>query len=1292
MAVKTLSTNKYSQQRLNSTNIVPVSAYVVTITPAPSSIDYLVVAGGGGGGQYNAGGGGAGGLLTNTGTTIDSTTTYVVTIGGGGVGGAGGSGGSGVAGSNGINSSLTGTSITPIIAVGGGGGGAYSAAPATSGGSGGGGGTWAGLAAGGSGTAGPPRQGYDGGGLTGASNSPPYAGSGGGGAGAPGVSGNPGAGGAGTYTSFISTTLATSAAVGQVSSSTVYFAGGGGGGGNSAFAVGGIGGGGSGSLTTGAPGTAFTGGGGGAGGGTNSGPGGQGGSGVVIIRHLTSYATAVTTGNPTVGAVSGNTVYIFTASGTIKFLASSSSNIPPAPTWPISIVSGTAVNTQLTSTGTSVLTYTLLAGNSLPAGVTLSTSGLLSGTASVGTYTFSVSATDAVAQSVTQLITLNVSVNPITGMSISSLYVTDNSYTALTPTRTAVSTSGGYVSIIGTGFAPTNKVYIQGIPATTSTYVSATQINAQLPAYNTSTQNAQQIYVVNTLTNSAGILITGFLYSIMPYWTISSSQTLNGTAITTSLAALSDSVLTYSLYSGTLPGGLTLNTSTGVISGTVSADTSTSIVILATDAETQTNTQTFTISIIVSDPYFKYTTLLLAGNGTNLAQNNTFLDSSTNNFAITRAGNTTQSTFTPFGANWSLYTNGSSSYAYLPYSATRAIGTGDFSIECWVYIARQPANYTRVWSHQSNYGLAGSIGVELAFGTVDTLIQTLVDGNSQSYASATYDTTGSSGSGHVRQWIHVVSSRQNGYLRLFVNGILREAQANSTNINGTSNTSFGTNSQLGGDLTELYMSNFRMCIGSVPTLYSTTSITAGTTIFTPPTAPVTTTSQGATGVQLLLFQDNRIIDRSSNAFAVTTVNNPRIQRFSPFSPGAVYSASTIGGSAYFDGSGDYLLNTGTTAGQLGSGNFTFECWYYPTNATFGTGGANTAAGIFFDSRATAPDANGLSFYTMTNGTVSIYTNGGVIFTSSNALKAFAWNHIAFVRSGSTITIYINGVSGGTVTSSVNFSSGRLQISGPVDYAAGYIELVGYVCDHRVVKGTAVYTGTFTPPTEPLTAITNTSLLLNYTNAGIIDNTMQNNLETVGDAKISTAVSKFGGSSMYFDGTGDYCFLPNTHSFLFSKGDFTIEAWVYISDTSTRKYILGPGTDPASHYKGFGLEIWNQQLSMWASSNGTSWDILECDTASNRGATLLAINTWYHIAVSRSGSTFRSFVNGVVEKTFTSSATIFTDATIPYNIGRSGYSTGGYFYYNGYIDDLRITRGYARYTTTFTPPAAPLPAQ
>jgi hypothetical protein len=87
---------------------------------------------------------------------------------------------------------------------------------------------------------------------------------------------------------------------------------------------------------------------------------------------------------------------------------------------------------------------------------------------------------------------------------------------------------------------------------------------------------------------------------------------------------------------------------------------------------------------IAGDPYFNYVPLLLNGDGTNGAQNNTFLDSSSNNFTITRNGNTTQGSFSPYGSNWSNYFNGSD---YLTASANSAFAfnTGDFTMECWYY-------------------------------------------------------------------------------------------------------------------------------------------------------------------------------------------------------------------------------------------------------------------------------------------------------------------------------------------------------------------------------------------------------------------------------------------------------------------------------------------------------------------------------------------------------------------------------------------------------------------------------
>jgi hypothetical protein len=89
-----------------------------------------------------------------------------------------------------------------------------------------------------------------------------------------------------------------------------------------------------------------------------------------------------------------------------------------------------------------------------------------------------------------------------------------------------------------------------------------------------------------------------------------------------------------------------------------------------------------------TDPNFNQTTLLLHGDGTNGAQNNTFLDSSTNTFTITRNGNTTQGTFSPFSVaegEWSNYFDGSGDYLTIASQSALALGTGDFQISYWVY-------------------------------------------------------------------------------------------------------------------------------------------------------------------------------------------------------------------------------------------------------------------------------------------------------------------------------------------------------------------------------------------------------------------------------------------------------------------------------------------------------------------------------------------------------------------------------------------------------------------------------
>jgi len=89
-----------------------------------------------------------------------------------------------------------------------------------------------------------------------------------------------------------------------------------------------------------------------------------------------------------------------------------------------------------------------------------------------------------------------------------------------------------------------------------------------------------------------------------------------------------------------------------------------------------------------------------------------------------------------------------------------------------------------------------------------------------------------------------------------------------------------------------------------------------------------------------------------------------------------------------------------------------------------------------------------------------------------------------------------------------------------------------------------------------------------------------------------------------------------------------------------------------------------------------------------GSTAISVNTWTHVAVTRNGNTFRLFVNGIVDATATSSNSQTLNAADVFYVGRSGYDTTRIV--TGYLDDVRITKGYARYTANFTPPTAAFP--
>jgi hypothetical protein len=654
------------------------------------------------------------------------------------------------------------------------------------------------------------------------------------------------------------------------------------------------------------------------------------------------------------------------------------------------------------------------------------------------------------------------------------------------------------------------------------------------------------------------------------------------------------------------------------------------------------------------DEFFNRVTLLLPGNGTNGAQNNTFLDSSSNNFTITRNGNTTQGSFSPFSqTGWSNYFSASGTYLTATQSAFAA--AGDFTVEAWFWQNNQTAGFQGIVS-TSTSGNSSGFRITTDNGTLTLWV------NNSSVTSASVP---------QNQWNHVAISRTGtgtNNISCYLNGV-RVGQF--TNTSSTTNTTLTVGRyyyDLANYYIDGYISNVRLVVGSG--LYSGSTISV-------PTTPLTAVS----GTQVLTCQSNRFIDSSSNAFALTINGTPSVQAFSPFYPTAAYTPQTIGGSGFFDGTTDYLSVPASSQFLPGANtDFTFEAWVYLTATPSAQGAQVVGTGEYgtnSDWNITINSSRQPFFFFNVLPT-------GFSITSSTAINLNSWNHIAVTRSGTganNLKMFLNGVNVAQASrnDTMDYTGNNLSIG--ADENGDEAVFTGYISGLRLINGTG-YTS-ISVPTAPPTNITNTVLLLNFTNAGIVDSTAKNVLETVGNAQISTTQSKFGGSSMYFDGTGDYLIAPTIRPlYEFYTGDFTVEAWVRFNSISATYQTLA---------------------GIWLATNKYGWLVQMRSTdvifgyGSVPGANPLAVtfswtpstNTWYHFAITRSGTAVRAFIDGVqIGSTQTISASIQADTPLWVGANQDG---GPQQYWNGYIDDLRISK-YARYTANFTAPTSAFPLQ
>jgi len=655
------------------------------------------------------------------------------------------------------------------------------------------------------------------------------------------------------------------------------------------------------------------------------------------------------------------------------------------------------------------------------------------------------------------------------------------------------------------------------------------------------------------------------------------------------------------------------------------------------------------------DPYFNQTVLLLHGDGTNGAQNNTFLDGSTNNFTITRNGNTTQGTFSPFSVGageFSNYFDGNGDELTLSTTTAAQIGSGDFSFEAFVYATR--LTNTTVQGLIS-YGIVGSTA-GTSYATLELSSAGVLNFY---YAQAVSSALTDPSSFPINQWVHTAVCRSGSTLSLYVNGS-RVATTTTSATVGSSGDRITIGGQWFANNTARQLQGY---MASVRIVKGSSAYDATQTTLTVPTAPLT----AITNTSLLTCQSNRFVDNSTNAFAITRNGDVRVTPFSPFAPSAAYSASTNGGSGYFDGTGDYLLTTSAAALGIGTSAFTLEGWCYFNNVNTNGAGFGTLAAL-----ADAAGDRGVSFFMTGAGAWRFRVGRSVVgqledFLGTTTLVAGQWYNFKIVRTstGSNDTrVYLNGVQEaiGTSTISLNMQKFAVGICTPSDTSVASIN--GYVAGVRftnTAESSAI-------PTAPPTAVSGTQYLCNFTNAGIFDNTGKNNLETVADAQIDTGTKKYGTGSMEFDGTGDWLLMANTPDQQLGTGNFTIEFWVYLAtgDIGSNRGLVAKG---------------GASTGFLVSLNTTEKVVFTFTSSTITSTGAITTNAWNHIAVVRQGTgsnLTKIYINGTNDGTGTVS-TDFNQTEVMY----VGCNRAAGDPMKGFIDDLRITKGIARYTANFT---------
>jgi len=508
------------------------------------------------------------------------------------------------------------------------------------------------------------------------------------------------------------------------------------------------------------------------------------------------------------------------------------------------------------------------------------------------------------------------------------------------------------------------------------------------------------------------------------------------------------------------------------------------------------------------------------------------------------------------------------------------------------------------------------------------------------------------------------------------------------NISGSSFTGsvFGTSSWATNALTASFASNAGSSLTTGST-YPITSSWANNSISssfstTSATATSANTANSATSASYSLsssYSVNSTTSTSSSFASTASYNLNSIS--SSFAATSSYNLNSISSSyaltASFSlngGGGGTTLTTGSTYPITSSWSNNATTASYALNASGGGGGISYITGSPVIGQYIVVSGSGTTQYTLTQSVSNpahlLVSVNGVVqnYSSSYTVTGSTLNFYQPYSDGDEIDVrFLNGnttLQTGSIANQTilyNFSSSQ-------ESTLTGLNLTGNKWGITVVEEWNSGSGDI--------YFNSCSLLLHFdslnSSGSFIDNSSNNfAITSSGGAGLSTSQYKFGGASAYFDGVGDYLTIPNNTAFNLSGGSYTIECWIYpYGNYTTYNCIIAKRA--ASTAWQIYLDLTTGYLRFW---NGTT------DFNTNVTPTT---NTWNHIAVVYNSPIINLYLNGINRL---SSSTVNSDVNATIAIGNV---IGNSEYFYGYMDELRITKGVARYTSNFTPSSIPFP--